>query len=225
MDTKLLPVVPENREPEPLSPLEEWRTNALPVFRAARALRNYDNLIVLVNMMYRGVYLVKKRRDEPLLMAMAELLKTVARSMADAYAGFKVSEAFQLFYLTGDLLSDCGDYETAHYCFDKAIAINANDDGVYYSKAWAYGEAGEAAKAVEYYEKTVDVNPVHFRAWCLLGFHYRLMNKFARAKKCYENYLAFSSDGDEREKERRGAVLKWLPCLNRKIELFGEELR
>jgi tetratricopeptide (TPR) repeat protein len=222
MDTKILPVVPEKKEPESPSPLEQWRTEALPVFRKARASRKYLDLIYVVHMMHQGRSLIKKLHDEPLFMEMVELLKTVARSMVDG--GFKVNEAFLLFYFTGDQLSDCGDYETAHYCLDKAIAINANDDDVYFSKAWAYGEAGDAAKAIEYFEKTVDVNPAHYSAWALLGYHYRRMNKFARAKKCYENYLAFSNPENEREKERRETARKWLPCLARKTELFGEEM-
>jgi tetratricopeptide (TPR) repeat protein len=221
MDTKILPVVPQKAKPK--TEQEKWKEEAVAVYRKARASRTYEDLMGIAKMMYRGKAIIKNPRDEPLLMEMAELLRTVARSMANG--GFKVSQAFLLFYFIGDLLSDCGDYETAHYCFDRAIAINANDDDVYFSKAWAYGESGQPEKAIEYYEKTVDVNPAHHKAWAMLGAHYRIANKFGRAKKCYEYFLAISSDENENVKMYRETARKWLPCLNRKIELFGEELK
>ncbi len=221
MDTKTLPVLPQESIPQ--SPQDKWKEEARISFRRARVIRNYENLFECIIAMCNGFKVLKSPRTEPLIMEIANFLKSIARSLPQKE--YNQRETFLLFYFIGDLLSDCRDYECAHYCLDKAMQMNPNDEDVYYSKAWAYKETNDRDKAIEYFEKTVSLNPAHIRAWAMLGYFYRLSNKFSKAKQCYERYLLFTGDENPDEKERCDIARKWIPYLNRKIELFGEELR
>jgi len=221
MDTKILPVVPQESIPQ--SDQDKWKEEATISFRRARVIRNYQNLLECVIALYNGFKVFKTPHSEPLIKEIADFLKTIARSLPQKEYNDK--ETFLLYYFIGDLLSDCRDYESAHYCLDKALQMDPNDGDVYYSKAWIYKETNDRDKAIEYFEKTVSLNPAHIRSWAMLGYYYRLSNKFSKAKQCYERYLLFTGEDDPDEKVRLDIVRKWLPCLNRKIELFGEELR
>jgi tetratricopeptide (TPR) repeat protein len=217
MDTKILPVVPQE------SVQEKWKEEAVVSFRKARVTRSYENLRECIRAMHKAFKILKSPRDEPLFMEIAKFLKSIAQTLPNKE--YNQGETFLLFYFIGDLLSECRDYEYTHYCLDKALQMNPNDEDVYYSKAWAYKETNDRDKSIEYFEKTVSLNPAHIRAWRMLGYLYRLSNKFSKAKQCYERYLLFTGDENPDEKELYDIVRKWIPYLNRKIELFGEELR
>ena len=223
MDTKTLPVVPQNQKPAQLSREEQWREKAVARYRTARASRNGKDLWMCICAMQEGFEHLPSFRDDPLVKEVAVLFKSAARELPseDKSPG----QNSLLLAGAGDILADTGDYAFAQECFDKAIQLTPNDEDVYMVKAWAYLGAGDREKAIEYFEKTLSLNPTRVRAMAMLGMLYRITHKFSKAKNYYEQYLLFSSEEDEGEKQRRIVARKWLPCLNRKIELFGEELR
>lgn len=223
MDTKILPVVPENKETIQPSALTQWKEKTVALYRKARASREGGDIWMCLCSMMEGSGIGPQICDEPLFRETAGFLKSYAATLPheDKSAG----QNALLLRCTGDVLADTGDFAFAHVCFDKAIKLTPNDDDAYMAKAWAYMAAVDRGKAIEYFEKTLSVNPTRVRALAMLGMLYRITHKFSKAKKYYEQYLLFSSDDEQEEKERRTIARKWLPCLARKIEIFGEELR
>jgi tetratricopeptide (TPR) repeat protein len=223
MDTKILPVVPENKETSEPSPLIQWKEKAVARYRKARASREGRDVWHCICSLMDGHAMNPPIKDEPLFREIAGFLKSYVATLPheDKSAG----QNSLLLGSTGDVLADMGDFAFAHECFDKAIRLTPNDEDVYMVKAWAYLGAREREKAIEYFEKALSVNPARVRALAMLGMLYRITNKFSKAKKNYEQYLIFTSEDDKEEKERRTVARKWLPCLARKIELFGEELK
>lgn len=225
MDTKILPVVPEpeNKETAEPSLLIQWKEKAVARYRKARASREGRDVWHCICSLMDGHAMNPPIKDEPLFREIAGFLKSYVATLPheDKSAGLNSL----LLGSTGDVLADMGDFAFAHECFDKAIKLTPNDDDVYMIKAWAYLGEGKMEKAIESFEKALSVNPTRIRAMAILGPLCRITNKFRKAKKYYEQYLLFSDENDPNEKKRCDIARKWLPCLNRKIELFGEELK
>jgi tetratricopeptide (TPR) repeat protein len=223
MDTKILPVAPENKETIQPTELTQWKEKAVARYRIARASREGNDVWLCICSMTEGYKIKPPIRDEPLFREIAGFLKSYAAALPSPDK--KAEQNSLLLGGAGDVLAEIGDFAFAHECFDKAIRLTPNDEDAYMGKAWAYLGAGDREKAIEYFEKTLAVNPARIRAIAVLGMLCRITHKFGKAKKYYEQYLLFSSDDEQEEKERRTVARKWLPCLTRKIELFGEELR
>ena len=85
----------------------------------------------------------------------------------------------------GEINIRLGNYEEAIKCSKRAANISPNEHN-FHSIGLAYKEMGDYDKAIEFYEKSLDVNPEHSYAWFDLGLIYEDLNESKKAIDCYE---------------------------------------
>lgn len=84
------------------------------------------------------------------------------------------------------------DYETAI----KNLNIvgenepNFKEGSVWYQLGLIHDEMNRGKKAIEYYKKTLDINPNYAEAWNNLGSVYFDQGRFTKAEKCYQSAIA-----------------------------------
>jgi len=87
-----------------------------------------------------------------------------------------------------------GDEKKAAKSFNRAIkTADAELDDILYHVASAYIQAGNVAKAVHYFEKSVQVNPKNEMALYDLGFYCDQLGNFDKSIKYYNTYLDIDS--------------------------------
>ncbi|MGN0180931.1 MAG: endonuclease NucS domain-containing protein [Candidatus Ornithomonoglobus sp.] len=83
-------------------------------------------------------------------------------------------------------------------------------DDLYFDMAWAYGKAKEIDKAIEYYQKCIEISPAYHYANNNLGWLYIKKNKFDKAINVLEKCLNESCTYDEQKYAANNLVIAYI---------------
>ena len=126
----------------------------------------------------------------------------------------------------GEINIRLGNYEEAIKYSKRAASISPNEHN-FHSIGLAYKELRDYDNAIDFYEKSLDVNPKHSYAWFDLGLIYEDLNESNKAIECYEKAVESSPQWVKlREKLSEVkpdslALLKKAPDIR---SLFDEEI-
>lgn len=103
----------------------------------------------------------------------------------------------KLYNNLGNVLPD-GDIEAKIRCYEKAIALDANQVRAYINLGNVYGRIGRADEAIDYYKKALMAPPDqavrYYIGYYNLGLTYAEKGDFKRAIACYEEAIRLKGD-------------------------------
>ena len=80
---------------------------------------------------------------------------------------------------------------------NAAKIINPQTDDDYFRKGYAAKIEENHEKALEYYQKVIELNPRHTRAYHQMGISYHHLGKFEKALIAYKKEIRSNPDNDE----------------------------
>ena len=108
----------------------------------------------------------------------------------------------KVYYNLGYLYHKQKNYDEALTNFLLYLKYNPRDASVMSSVAWIYDGKGDTTTAIEYFEKSLAIEPTNSDRWISLGQIYmrNSVEKYDRALQCFENALKNTTDTSKKEK-------------------------
>jgi len=111
-------------------------------------------------------------------------------------------------FLKGDCLADLGDYQKALVCLHNAIIFDEKYAPVWESLGSIYFlQLKKYNKAIESFDKALNINPLSYKAWSLKGLCLVAQEKFQRADSCFDQAIDLNPH-DARAWFSKGACLR-----------------
>ena len=100
----------------------------------------------------------------------------------------------QLLLYLGHAYDYMGKTDSALRCYDSLISINQYDHQPYYEKGVVYYQKKDYAKACEQFQRSLMLNPYHFRSHYFLSYVYAFQGRFTEALMASGASLFFTND-------------------------------
>lgn len=132
---------------------------------------------------------------EESLSCLADSNFTDARTAALKGLEYPLSEGRRTFLLTlGHAYDYLGRSDSARYCYDSLIRINPYDHQPVYETGVTWFQAKDYGKAIAWLQRSLMLNPYHFRSHYMLGNCYLKQGRLTEAWMALSAALFFSND-------------------------------
>ncbi|MBD2693391.1 protein kinase domain-containing protein [Anabaena catenula] len=96
----------------------------------------------------------------------------------------------------GNKLLELKLYEEAIISYDKAIAINPDDDNAWHSRGVALGNLERYTESLTSFDKVIVINPDDDNAWYNRGFSLQKLQRYMEALESYNKAITIKPDSD-----------------------------
>jgi tetratricopeptide (TPR) repeat protein len=198
-----------------------WKAEAQILFMQFK--QDTTDLFLLQNLLEKATKAIKHQKsfDDPFCKELAAYAEPFAVTVAQQ----EIDRALKIDTLMtiGDFLAACKKFDAAHACYDRMVTLDPNWDMGYISKADAFRDAYDLDKAIEYYKKGIDVNPVRAGTYYNIALYQRLKGLYKDARQSFASFISFANSLSNYDKEFIATAGIWVRYLDKKMELFGEK--
>lgn len=201
-----------------------WRSVAKERFwRFERDITDLGLLKLLLDDMARTLEDVKvvEIKNDPFCVEIAAFVRDFSVTLAKQEIG--IAMKINTLMAMGDFLLVFRDFDAAHFCYDRIIELDPNWDLGYISKAHAFRDAHDLKNAIEFFKKTIDVNPLNKGSYYDLGFYQRFEGLYRDSLDSFSRFLTFADGTSEKDRKYAKMAAVWIRYLEKKIELFGDK--
>ncbi len=124
-----------------------------------------------------------------------------------------------LFYMQGQIQQELGNYQLAEVSYKHVIDKMGDDryTGPHYDLAWLYTETRRFDKALEQFERCLEIDPLDPLPYYFMGKLFaEQVNKPKQAVKCFEEYMRLG--GERYHREAYAYLFRLQPDLKRPRE-------
>jgi tetratricopeptide (TPR) repeat protein len=119
----------------------------------------------------------------------------------------------------GTMLAELQHYETAIYCFEKALEIDSQFVDAWYNKGFVFSKLNNFDEAVRCYDKALAIDSQHTRAWLNKGTAFYRLKSYEDAIRCFDRTIALDPSYVEAW-YNKGVVLKRLGLVEEAQKCF-----
>lgn len=113
-----------------------------------------------------------------------------------------ISKGADLYFAKANKYYLKNDIEKALEYYKRAMVIEPDNSINHFNVASLLGEMGEFYESNKIFRQTLKMDPELTECWFFMGINYGQMQKYQKAKMCFEKYLQMSPEGEHSQQAR-----------------------
>ncbi|SHJ97015.1 Tfp pilus assembly protein PilF [Anaerobranca californiensis DSM 14826] len=113
-----------------------------------------------------------------------------------------ISKGADLYFAKANNYYLKNDIEKALEYYKRAMVIEPDNSINHFNVASLLGEMGELSESNKIFRQTLKINPELIECWFFMGINYGQMQKYRKAKMCFEKYLQLAPEGEHSQQAR-----------------------